>query len=155
MKPITYGVAQGSPLEQLLFLNDLPNLASCLPRLFTDDTCFVINNELSSFLEIQINEQLSKVLTWCNANKLNPSKSNNLVIPSKLNSQISKSASLKIIRFYHLMKLLNTLESTLTHIKSMEHKFSFVETMRKLKIFPFEISLTQNTLCSNSPVSYI
>ena len=93
VESITYGVAQGSslgPLLFLLFVNDLPNSISCFPRFFADNTCIVISNEQPSSSETQINEEISKVLTWCNAIKLNinPLKSNYLVIPSKLNTSI-------------------------------------------------------------------
>ena len=83
-------------LGPFLFINDLPNSTSCLPQFFVNDTCLVISNKQPSLLETQINEELSKVLTWCNANKLNinPFKSNYLIIAPKLNTQIQKCASL-------------------------------------------------------------
>ena len=74
VEPNTHRVAQGSslgPLLFLLFVNDLLNSTSRFPRLFADDTCLFISNNQPSLLETQINEELSKVLTWCNANKLN------------------------------------------------------------------------------------
>ena len=68
----------------------IDQLNSCLPGLFADDNSLVVSNELQSLPKTQINEVLSKVLTWYNANKvnLNPSKSNYPVISPS--TQIAK-----------------------------------------------------------------
>ena len=47
LKPINIGVLQGFILGPLLFLtyvNDIPNSASCIPRLFADDTCLLVSS---------------------------------------------------------------------------------------------------------------
>lgn len=90
-KPINIGVPQGSILGPLLFLiyiNDLPNATSPIPRLFADDTCLVLSNSSFSSLETECNKELEKLKNWCSANELqiNPNKSSALIIPSTLNS---------------------------------------------------------------------
>ena len=86
----TYGVAQGSTLSPLLFLlyiNDLPCSTNCLPRLFADDTCLVINSPNLGTLENLINEDLANVYKWLQAKKLhlNSAKSNYLIVAPKMN----------------------------------------------------------------------
>ena len=89
IKSVKYGVAQGStlgPLLILLYINDLPNSACSLPRLFADDTCLILNSNIIPCLETKMNHDLQKVFQWCMANRisLNPTKSNYLIIPPKL-----------------------------------------------------------------------
>ena len=38
---IQRGIPHGSSLGSLIYINNLSNAASCKPRLFADDTCFV------------------------------------------------------------------------------------------------------------------
>jgi len=90
VESITYGVAQGSifdPLLFLLYINDLGNSVTCLPHLFADDTCLLIGNSNLTLLEAAMNNDLENVSKWCKANKLslNPSKSNYIIVSPKLN----------------------------------------------------------------------
>ena len=90
IESITYDVAQGSILGPLLFLlytNDLNNSVNCLPRLFADHTCLIIDSPNLASLETEMNKDLANVYDWCIANKLslNPSKSNHLIISPKQN----------------------------------------------------------------------
>ena len=85
-----HGVAQGSTLGPLLFLiyiNDLPHSVNCIPRLFADDTCLVFSAPTPTQLSAIMNEDLDNISKWLYSNKLtaNPSKSNALIIPPKLN----------------------------------------------------------------------
>ena len=84
-----YGVAQGStigPLLFLLFINDLPNSITSIPRLFAVNTCLICASSIPVILQRDMSWDLLKIHEWCKANKvsLNPSKSNFLVIPPKL-----------------------------------------------------------------------
>ena len=90
IESITYGVAQGSilgPLLFLLYINDLNNSVNCLPRLFADDSCLLIDSPNPASLETEMNKDLANVYNWSNANKLslNPSKSHHLIISPKQN----------------------------------------------------------------------
>ena len=81
-----HGVAQGSALGPLLFLqyiNDLHSFTNILPRLFADDTCLIINSCNEKLLETEMNN-------WCCANKLslNPKKSNYVIISPKSNAEL-------------------------------------------------------------------
>ena len=55
---------------------------NCLPRLFADDICFLINSPNLASLETEMNKDLANIYKWCIANKLsiNPLKSNLLSI---------------------------------------------------------------------------
>ena len=82
---ISNGVAQGStpgPILFLLYINDLYNSITCLPRLFADDACLVLHSLDQRNLEYILNNELRNINDWCRANKLslNPLKSNFLVI---------------------------------------------------------------------------
>ena len=143
-----YGVAQGSTLGPLLFLlyiNDLPSSVNCVPRFFADDTCLVYSSSNPSTLNTAINQDLKNISQWFKANKLtvNPSKSNVLIIPPKLNKTvpnmnfflnntlIQQSSSVKYLGVIIDFKL-----SFDIHIKSLEHKISrAVGIMSKLKYF--------------------
>ena len=77
------------PFLFLLYINDLNNSVNCLPRLFADDTCLLIDSPNLATSETEINKDLANIYTWSIANKLslNPSKSNHLIIFPKQNIQ--------------------------------------------------------------------
>ena len=60
---------------------------NCMPILFADDTCLIFSAPNLAFLTTIINKELQNLLIWFDFNKLtiNPSKSNFLIIPPKLN----------------------------------------------------------------------
>ena len=135
----------------MLFINDYSNSTSCLPRFFANDAFLIISNKQPSLLETQINEELFKVLTWCNAKKLNinPSKWIYQVIPPKLitptpimcitlnNSVLSTGENVKC-----LGTNIDPHFNFLTHIKSIEHKISrFIGIIYKLKHFLPKLAL--------------
>ena len=85
-----YGVPQGSILDPLLFLlnvNDMPQAVNCMPILFVDDTCLIFTVSNPASLTTIMNTELQNLSIWFDFNKLtvNPSKSNLLIIPPKLN----------------------------------------------------------------------
>ena len=85
-----YGVPQGSilgPLLFLLYVNDMPQAVNCMPILFADDTCLIFTAPNLASLTTIINKELQNLSIWFDSNKLivNPSKSNFLIIPPKLN----------------------------------------------------------------------
>ena len=92
---VTYGVAQGLTLGSLLFLlyiNDLPCSATCLPRLFPNDTYLVINSPELRTLENVMSKDLVNVYQWLQSNKLylNPAKFNYLIVVPKINQTPSQ-----------------------------------------------------------------
>ena len=85
-----YGVPQGSilgPLLFLLYVNDMPQAVNCMPILFADDTCLIFTAPNLASLTTIINKELQNLSIWFDFNKfmVNPSKSNFLIIPPKLN----------------------------------------------------------------------
>ena len=67
IKPVKYRVAEGSILGLLLLLfrvNDLPNLACSLSRLFVDDTSLILTSNTIPSLQAIMNLDLQKVSHW-------------------------------------------------------------------------------------------
>ena len=154
-EPIEYGVPQGSTLGPLLFLiyiNDIVNSTSSLPRLFADDSCLNINADSLSSLELIINSELKKISDWVNANQLtiNPTKSNVLLVPPKLNrasNNITVAINSTPIEVVKEAKYLGiTIDNKLTfgsQIEYLESKLSrAVGIISKLKhFFPSSVLL--------------
>ena len=85
-----YGVPQGSVLGPLLFLlyvNGMPQAVNCMPILFADDTCLIFTAPNLASLTTIMNTELQNLSIWFDSNKLtvNPSKSNFLFMPPKIN----------------------------------------------------------------------
>ena len=94
LQEIKTGVPQGSvlgPILFLLYINDLHNVLLCNPRLFADDTLLLYSSKDLKQLETLCNNELLLVKQWMDANKLkiNPSKSQAIVINHKLRSSKS------------------------------------------------------------------
>ena len=129
---INIGVPQGSILGTLLFLiyvNELFNATLTKPRLFADDTCFVISNSSPLYLELQCNLDLQNLCNWCNANKLqiNPEKSCIFHIPSKLNS------SLIDLNVYYIDSLVSC-QKTCKYLEVyLDFKLNFLHHIRQVE----------------------
>ena len=96
-----FGVPQGNtlgPILVLIYVNDLPNALSSTPRLFADETCWVIHATNPIILHEKMNLELEKVYEWTKANKItvNSEKSHVLIKPPKSTHQIP---SLKVYMF--------------------------------------------------------
>ena len=57
------------------------------PKLFADDTCLILDDPSVQNLETKISEELQKITSWVNANKLtlNFAKYNIIIVPPKSN----------------------------------------------------------------------
>ena len=89
MKLITCGVPQGSilgPLMFLLYINDISSVSSILfSILFADDTTLFYSSKNLQELSDVINNELSKMMEWLNANRLslNIDKTNFMIFRPK------------------------------------------------------------------------
>ena len=65
----------------------MPQAVNCMPILFADDTCLIFTAPNHASLTTIMNKELQNLSIWFDSNKLivNPSKSNFLIIPPKLN----------------------------------------------------------------------
>ena len=54
----------------ILYINDLPNSVDSVPRLFADDTCFLVNSSSLDHLESKLNIEINKVNDRIIVNKL-------------------------------------------------------------------------------------
>jgi len=73
----------------LLYINDINNCTSNSPRLFADDTCLILQDNLLNNLHDKINAELTLINEWIVANKLilNFSKSNYIILSPKHHDQ--------------------------------------------------------------------
>ena len=101
IKTIQCGIPQGSSLGPLLFLiyiNDITNCSKKLSfRIFADDTNIFASSSNLEELEQLINRELSKVVEWCNTNRLsiNIQKTNFMIIKSP-HKKLTKNVEIKI-----------------------------------------------------------
>lgn len=115
-RPVISGVPQGSvlgPLLFLIFINDLPSDLSVPVRLFADD-CVIYNKITSLRDQVDLNNNLNKILLWCNEWQmvLNPVKSvcmsiTRKKVPLKYNYNIG-SHDLKRVTEYKYLGLIFT-----------------------------------------------
>ena len=100
MKQITYGVPQGSILGLLLFLlyiNDIASVSCAIfSILFADDSTLFCSDKGLHELSIVINNELSNVMKWLNANRLslNIDKINFMVFRPKGTNEICSTINM-------------------------------------------------------------
>ena len=73
MACIKIGVPQGSilsPLLYILYVNDISNAVSCIPRVYADDTCLVVHDRKMNILQEKISINIRDLKVWLDANKL-------------------------------------------------------------------------------------
>ena len=71
----------------------MPQAVNCMPILFADDTCLIFTGPNLASLTTIMNKELQNLSFWFDSNKLtvNPSKSNFLIIPPKLNKSVPQT----------------------------------------------------------------
>ena len=89
-----FAVSQGSMISPLLFfiyVNDNVHAVQNTPRLFADDSTFLLSHNSLSTPQDNFNTEVKKVCDWCTSNTLtiNPSKSNAQVISLIISKPIS------------------------------------------------------------------
>ena len=141
------------PFLFVVYINDLPNALSNIPRLYADDTCLTVTSSSIDNLQLLHNNKLKRAKTWMNLNKLtlNETKSNILCINPKLRN--CQSFLIKTFDFGAILLTDNTkyrgieIDSKLnfkTHISKVQSKISKgVGILHKLnKLLPTRTSLT-------------
>ena len=129
---IICGVPQGSVLGPLLFIlyvNDVFSVSNFVPKLFADDTCFVLNETCSNSLNSKLEKLICDFKLWTVANKftLNITKSNLLIIPPKLNCNSKINNNIPINESKTAKYLGITIDNKLTfksHILNLRQKLS-------------------------------
>ena len=136
MKQITCGVPQGSilgPLLFLLYINDIASVSSALfSILFADDTTLFCRAKSLHELSTVINNELSNVMIWLNANRLslNIDKTNFMIFRPKGKNEICPSININgsIIKEVDNAKFLGIIIDNklnwLEHIKCISRKIA-------------------------------
>ena len=136
MKQITCGVPQGSilgPLLFLLYINDIASVSSALfSILFADDTTLFCRAKSLHELSTVINNELSNVMKWLNANRLslNIDKTNFMIFRPKGKNEICPSININgsIIKEVDNAKFLGIIIDNklnwLEHIKCISRKIA-------------------------------
>ena len=137
-KKIVCGVPQGSllgPLLFILYINDIVKVSNTPSYiLYADDTNILFNGKDLASLQDQVNDNLSKLCTWFQANRLsvNPRKCNYIVFSNCNKSYDTDSVTVKLnnveIPRVEKTKFLGVIvDSKLTwkfHIQELEKKIS-------------------------------
>ena len=147
LKSINIGAPQGfilGPLLFVIYVYNLTNATSSPPRLFADDTCFILNNSTLNDFENNCNSAFCRLRKWCNANELqiNSEKSTVIILPPKLNCSVPelnliyKTSNISVCDSSKCLGV--TIDCTLTfkpHILSLETRVSMsIGILSKLRI---------------------
>ena len=137
LRPVKYGVPQGSVLGPLLFLlyvNDLPNVSKFETTLFADDTTLHLAHHDFNILQQQVKEETDKIENWVTSNKLtiNYNKSCYMIISgnkkkidtNEFNVSISGNVIVKSDYVKYLGVFLDDRLSWKIHINKLSKKLS-------------------------------
>ena len=100
--PVTQGVPQGSilgPLLYIIYANDISNIFTrCKSVFYSDDTVLFIQGNNLGELETAIQEDLDKLQSWCNDNKIfvNAKKTKYMLFGSKNKLSVTSDLNISI-----------------------------------------------------------